>query len=79
MAFAAAITVRTVMGDKRVHMGTITQANTDTGGAIVTGLSRIEYFECTGAVTFSISGGTVTVTTLDPGGAQAGFWKAIGY
>jgi hypothetical protein len=79
MAFAMAITKKDVMGSHRVAMGTFSQASGDTGGAFVTGLRKIEYFESTAALTMSVSGGTATVTTANPGGAQAGFWKAIGY
>ena len=67
------------MGNKRVHMGTFSQTGGDTGGDIDTGLKRIEYAECMAATNLSTSGGTLTVTTANPGGAQAGFWKAIGY
>ena len=79
MAFVSTITERTVMGNKRVNMGTMSQGSGDTGGAVVTGLQMVDYFQCTAALSLSKSGGTVTVTTADPLGAQAGFWMAIGY
>ena len=80
MAYAQGSAVnKTIMGNKRVHYGKFSQANTDTGGDVATGLRVVEYFEMTGLVTTSVSGGTVTATTLDPGAAQAGYWKAIGY
>lgn len=78
MAFEYTLS-RTVMGDKRVHYGSWTQGNGDTGGDIVTGLSTVEYFECTAALQTADSSGTVTVTIADPTAAQAGYWKAIGY
>jgi len=79
MSFAYAITKKDVWGSHRVVMGTFSQANTDTGGAIATGLRLVENFDITSEVeNISVSGGEVTVTTEDPGGAQAGFWKAIG-
>lgn len=78
MAFSSAITDRTVMGNKRVNFGTMLQANGDTGGAIVTGLQMVDFFQCTFAKNIAVSGGTATVTTTDPGGAQAGFWMAVG-
>ena len=81
MAYAQGATVfKTIMGNKRVHYGTFTQLNTETGGDIATGLRSVEYFELSGLVTTSVAGGTVTATTLDPGvGNQAGYWMAIGY
>jgi len=80
MAFAqtTTATVQSMMANKRVAFGKFTQGSGDTGGAIVTGLQVVEYFECTGMKTASVSGGTVTATTLDPGGSQAGYWMAIG-
>lgn len=80
MAWAQGSTVnRSVFGDKRVTWGTFTQGNTDTGGDIATGLTNIDYFECTWGKSFAVSGGTVTVTTADPGGDVACYWFAIGY
>ncbi|RLD19325.1 MAG: hypothetical protein DRI71_11960 [Bacteroidetes bacterium] len=80
MAFAAAITKKDVMGSHRVHMGTISQGNSDTGGAIATGLRIVENFQSTiHCTTLSVSAGEVTITTADPGGAQAGYWMAVGY
>ena len=72
-------TERAVFGNKRVNFGTFSQASGDTGGAIVTGLDTVEYFNLTAeVVTTSDSSGTVTVTTQNPGAAQAGYWIAIG-
>ena len=82
MAFATDIPDegRTIMGNKRVVMGTITQGNGDTGGAIATDLSEIYGFTCSiHCTTLSVSGGTVTITTADPLGAQAGYFSAIGF
>lgn len=80
MAWAqGSATERTVMGNKRVTMGTFTQGSGDTGGTIVTGLKFVEFFECTNAKSVSNSAGTVTVVTADPGGNVAGYWMAMGY
>ncbi len=79
MAFASTITDKTVMGNKRVNMGQYTQASGDTGGAIETGLSRVEYFDATGATKVSDASGTVTIITANPGADQTGYWIAIGY
>jgi len=80
MAWSQGSTVhRSIFGDKRVHYGEYAQGNTDTGGAIVTGLSLVEHFTCTWGKTYSVSGGTVTVTTADPAGDVACFWMATGY
>lgn len=79
MAFSSTQTAYSVFGNKAVQMGTYTQASGDTGGAIVTGLKTIEYFDATGATKVSNSSGTVTITTADPTEAQTGYWMAIGY
>jgi hypothetical protein len=60
-------------------MGSFTQGNGDTGGTVNTGLRQVVQFFMTGLKSWSASGGTVTATTLDPGGAQSGCWMAIGY
>lgn len=79
MAFSKTTTLDTVMGNKRVKGGAIAQGNGDTGGAIETGLSQVDNFQCTiHCTTLSESDGTVTITTADPGGAQAGYWQATG-
>jgi len=80
MTWAQGATVnRSVFGEKRVTYGTFAQASGDTGGDIVTGISKVDYFECTWGKTFSVSGGTVTVTTADPVATVACYWMAIGY
>ena len=80
MAFAQTDDTKLVsLGNKRMTIGSFTQASGDTGGAFVTGLHTVEYFHCTGLVSASVSGGTVTATTGNPGGDQAGYWQAIGY
>ena len=80
MAYAQGSTVhKTIMGNKRVHYGTFSQVGGDSGGAVVTGLRVVEGFEMTGLVTVTVAAGTVTATTLNPGAAQAGYWKAVGY
>lgn len=79
MAFAASITKKDVIGAHRVHYGTFSQASGDTGGAITTGLRQVVNFQMQAVLNVSVSSGTVTVTTADPGGAQAGYWMAVGY
>lgn len=79
MAFSSSQTADTVFGNKRVTIGTYTQESGDTGGAIATGLSTIEYFDATGATKVSNSSGTVTITTADPTEDQTGYWMAVGY
>jgi hypothetical protein len=71
-----------VWGDLRVVMGTYTNASGSTGGAIVTGLNEIFYFnsscETSQSATVnlvSISGGTATMTVVDN---EDGHWIAIG-
>jgi len=78
MAFAATVTKRDIMGAHRVVMGTFSQGNGDTGGAVNTGLREIHNFQMTAALNLTVSGGDVTVTTADPTAAQAGFFLAIG-
>lgn len=78
MAFTTAITKQSIEGDRRVNYGTFLQASGDTGGAIITGFTTIEYFDASYMLTTSDSSGTVTITTADPGGAQSGFWQAVG-
>ena len=79
MAFSASQTVDTVFGNKRVTLGTYTQASGDTGGDVTTGLSVVEYFDATGATKISDTSGTVTIVTADTAADQTGFWLAIGY
>lgn len=67
------------MGFMRACFGTFSQGNGDTGGTISTPLHTVVYCECTAATNLAVSGGTVTVTTADPLGAQAGYWQAYGY
>jgi len=76
------ITKNTVVGDLRFVFGTYTNAGGSEGGAIVTGLNEIFYFNSScgatqsGTVNLStISGGTVTMTVVD---GEDGLWMAIG-
>ena len=74
---------RTIMGNKRVVVGST--ANSGTGGEIVTGLKYIEHFTCnaTGGTAaeisvneaFPLSKGDVTVVTES---SVALIWMAIG-
>ena len=72
----------TVFGDLRVAMGTYTNASGSTGGAIVTGLNEVLFFstnymisQATTVNKITISGGTVTMTTVSD---EDGQWIAIG-
>jgi len=78
MSFASEAKHRDISGTNRVVYGEFSQVSGDTGGVVVTGLYDIKYFELMGALNMSVSGGEVTVTLADPGGAQAGFWMAVG-
>lgn len=82
MAFAAAVTDQTVYGNHRVVVGTYTNGEADSGGAITTGLNYIFEFNTTvtghvGATLpkVTISGGTATLVTDN--GAD-GTWVARG-
>lgn len=67
---------------KRIAVGTYTSSGGGTGGAITTGLNKVEFFGTdngTQSATtnqVSISGGTVTLTTV---ANESGRWFAIGY
>ena len=78
MAFAATTTHFDGTNSLRHIIGQYTQASGDTGGDISTGLTKVYYADGTGATDVSISGGTVTITTADPGAAQTGYWHAYG-
>ena len=81
-AFAYAKTKETTIGDVRAVYGTYTNSDDGTGGAIVTGLSELFYFntDCqasqAGTVNLvAISAGTATITTV---ANETGLWEAIG-
>ena len=79
MAFAAVKSGFLPLGDKTMAIGYYPQGNGDTGGAITTGLTTIDGALATGAtVASTVSGGTFTIVTADPGGNQTGYWFAIG-
>jgi len=87
MAFAYTVDEETVFGNKRIKVGTFTNAGGDTGGDIVTGLNSVEFIQLqhTGSAvaanapavneTLPLASGSVTVVTDD--GAD-GVWFAIG-
>jgi hypothetical protein len=92
MSFAYAVTSLTIAGNKRLVFGTFTNAANDVGGAIVTGLSSIDWFApiitshsgSTG-IKVTISGGTATLVVPDTIIPQVatldgvdGMWIAIG-
>lgn len=81
MSFSAALTCRTVFGNRRAHLGTWGQASGDTGGVINTGLQRIEELLVSSPemVSQAFSGGAATIVTKDPAATQNGNWMAIGY
>ena len=88
MAFAYTVDEKTIMGNKRVHMGTWTNGGGDTGGDIVTALRRVEFIslQSTGAAviasapvvneTIPLSSGTVTIINT---AGEDGVWMAVGY
>lgn len=78
MAFASTVKFTTIFGNKRVTFGQFTQVSGDTGGAIVTGFSAIDYFNATPCTKATNAAGTVTIVTSDPGEAQTGYWFAVG-
>ena len=85
MAFASAVTHKTVFGNKRIHYGTF---GSSTGGDIDTGLRSCEHINLTvkgSAVTANApavnedmpcAGNAVTVVH-DSG--MTGYWMAVGY
>lgn len=82
MAFSSSITDRTVMGNKVVLSGTYTQAATDSGGTITTGMGNINFFDTSPngnveetAPKITTSGGTVTIVTTV---GSTGIWRAVG-
>lgn len=69
-----------VFGNKKHVFGTYLSDSGSTGGAIVTGLSKVYTFSdavttATPSTVVSISGGTVTITTT---ANQGGRWQATG-
>jgi hypothetical protein len=87
MAFASAVSYKTVFGNKRIHMGTYSCASVATGD-IDTGLRQAEHVQLTqqgSAVTSTapvidedmpVAGSAVTIVTAS---SAAGYWMAIGY
>lgn len=82
MAFSSSVTTSTIAGNKRLVFGTFTNADTDSGGSITTGLKVVDWFGLfptshVGATDakVTISAGTVTLVT-DNG--LDGTWMAIG-
>jgi len=88
MAWASAISGRTLAGNKRVHWGTWTSTGATTGGDIDTGLAMCESImlthigsavEAAVAVindTLPVAGTEVTVVCT---AADTGYWLAVGY
>jgi hypothetical protein len=87
MAFDSAVSVKTVFGNKRIHMGTYDCSSVG-GGNIDTGLRQCEHVQLTqqgSAVTSTApavnatlpaAGSSITIVTAS---SAAGFWMAIGY
>ena len=85
MAFAAAVTNKTVFGNKRIHYGTY---GSSTGGDVDTGLRKCEHMQLTNkgsavdtgwaAVNESMPCDGSEVTIVHDSGAT-GYWMAIGY
>jgi hypothetical protein len=82
MAFTTTVTDVTVVGNRRLVTGTLTQAAGDSGGTISTGLSAIDFFDFNTTshvgstkVKYTISGGDVTLVIPND---VDGLWMAIG-
>ena len=88
MAFASAVTYKTVFGNKRVHFGTFTTTSATTGGDVDTGLRRVESMtltpnknavtakECAIDESLPVAGSAVTIVH---DAALDGYWMAQGY
>jgi hypothetical protein len=88
MAFSSAITIKSVFGNKRVHIGTYTTSSSETGGDINTGLRSCEFIvlqQTASAVTadapvinetLPCDGSAVTIVQT---ASADGYWMAIGY
>lgn len=81
-AFSYAKKKDTVIGDVRAVYGTYESSAGATGGAIVTGLSEIHYFNTNCGTSqaatvnkVAIANGTATITTV---ANETGLWEAIG-
>jgi hypothetical protein len=46
MAFASSVTNKVVVGNRKMTYGTFTNASTDNGGTIATGLETVDFFDC---------------------------------
>ena len=86
MAFSSAVTSSTVFGNKRIVMGTYTNAGGSTGGDIVTGLTSVDAIILqTGGAAVSTDQSAVnetlpctgTVTVVNTANSSGG-WIAIG-
>lgn len=83
MAFAYAVTSREwISRRKRICWGTFTNTDSDTGGAIVTGMKTVDFFVPSPnshvgstVIKHTVSGGTVTLV-IDNG--VDGTWLAVG-
>ena len=86
MSFSSAVTIKTVMGNKRVHMGTW-EGDGDNGGDVDTGLRSVEMMQLTPGASESAAAPAVNETlpcdgsavTIACGADVDGFWMAIGY
>jgi len=65
-----------VFGNLKVRYGTFTNTSTSTGGAIATGLTKVETVVGAGISSASVSGGAVTITT---GSGVDGYYEIKGY
>jgi hypothetical protein len=80
MAWKPTKQIPTVFGNKKVAIGTYVNDGGSTGGAIITGLMKIDYWNAdsatgTPSVVGTVSGGTLTLTTT---ANQTGTWMAVG-
>tara|TARA_R110000751_G_scaffold78908_1_gene159258 strand:+ start:179 stop:454 length:276 start_codon:yes stop_codon:yes gene_type:complete len=87
MAFTYTLTSNTVMGNKRIAIGTFTNSAGGTGGEVVTGLNRVDFMTLTTTGTIAAPGELVVNETLplESGSVTivtsadiVGVWMAIG-
>jgi hypothetical protein len=83
MAFAYAISGGTIFGNKRIKFGTFTNGVGDSGGAIVTGLNKVDFINfaiSSGISEFppNISSNTAGTVTIATSNGTDGTWFAFG-
>jgi hypothetical protein len=84
MAIAVTSTKKTVFGNKKIMFITGTFANGDTSGTVATGLNSVDFISVqyqalAKIIGGSASGGTVTLTTEDPGATKTWTMMVVGH